>query len=404
MGYESEANLLNFAIEHGIINEAFLKEQVEMQKKKELLEKHTHSIYQGAEGYWYTYIEDRGKRKRIKAVTKEALENKICKFLKQKADDPTIKEIYELWIQDKLRHGEISPATKDRYDIDFRKYFTDTEQMGIKSTDERWIEDFVKNAIFQYKMSPKNFSNFRTLLYGIFKYAKKYGYVNFSITYAVKDIEISPKAFTKKVKRATDQVYLPEEKEAMENYLIQNQDIVNLGLLFMFKTGVRIGELSTLKREDVIDNYAVAIGATETRYKDSEKKVHYDVKESPKSEAGYRYAILPEQYEWILARIMETRPCRKYLSARKDGSRIKTYSFRRRLNYLCTTKVPMEVPKSPHKIRKTYGTILIDGNVKESTITNTMGHTDIGCTKEHYYYDRRKLEEKRRELGNLDEL
>lgn len=52
------------------------------------------------------------------------------------------------------------------------------------------------------------------------------------------------------------------------------------------------------------------------------------------------------------------------------------------------------VKKSPHKIRKTYGSILIDSGVDESLIIEQMGHTDIKTTKEHYYRNRKNKEQK----------
>ena len=38
-----------------------------------------------------------------------------------------------------------------------------------------------------------------------------------------------------------------------------------------------------------------------------------------------------------------------------------------------------------HKIRKTYGTTLIDADVNESTVAEQMGHKDITTTKRYYY-------------------
>lgn len=171
----------------------------------------------------------------------------------------------------------------------------------------------------------------------------------------------------------------------------------------MFKTGVRIGELSALRVCDICD-YTVSIHATETRFKDKNGKVHYDVKEFPKSEAGVRvrFAILPDRYRWILDKVLQINPNGTFLFE-KNGKRIKTYSFRKRLEYICSDKLHMK-PKSPHKIRKTYGTILLDGNVKESTILDTMGHADLNCTKSHYYFDRSGIEDMRKELDALAEL
>lgn len=397
----SDAELLKFAIENGMLDTALVQEKIEMQKREEILKKHAYKIYQGKDGNWYTYLPYEESRKKIKANTKEKVEDKVVSFLKEKEDDPTVKEIFSCWISEKLSRNEISRATYDRYCIDFDKYFVKIKSKRIKEIDECFLEDFVKDSICDFNMTAKCFSNFRTLIYGVFKYAKRKKYVQFSITYTIQDMEISSRAFKKVVKNASDQVYLPCEKDKMETYLTNQLDIVNLGLLFMFKTGVRIGELAALRICDIQD-YTVSINFTETRYKDEDGKVHYEVKEFPKSDAGIRFAILPEKYKWILDKILQINPNGIYLFER-NGKRIKTYSFRKRLEYICSSKLGM-VPKSPHKVRKTYGTILIDGKIKESTILDTMGHSDINCTRGHYYFDRSGIEDKRKELDALVEL
>ena len=258
----------------------------------------------------------------------------------------------------------------------------------------------LKQNIKKYQMTVKNFSNFRIIMYGVFKRAKKKKYINFSITEIMEDMEISKRSFKKVIRVASDQIYDPQEKNLIESYLENHKDIYNLGLLLIFKTGLRIGELSTIKIEE-IDNYTIPINRTEIRYKDDNGKSCYDIKEFPKSEAGLRYAILPEKYKWILDEIMATNP-KEYLFE-NNGKRIRTYSFRKRLDLICKSK--LNIPsKSPHKIRKTYGTILLDGKIRELTILETMGHADIAVTKEHYYFNRTNIEDKRRELDSIKEL
>ena len=398
----SDTELLKYALDNGIINVALVQKQVEMQKREELLNKHLYKIYQGKDEYWYSYLPDEAKgRRKIKARKRESIEDKIIDYWQEKEDDPTVREIFADWLSQKLNLGEISKATYDRYLVDFEKYFQKIEQNKVKSIDECDLETFIRNSIHEFNMTSKAFSNFRTLIYGIFKYAKRKKYVSFSITYTMNDMDISPKAFKPVVRQAKDQVYMPDEKERMEMYLRNHLDIVNLGLLFMFKTGVRVGELAAMKHADV-KNYTVAINSTETRFKDSDGNIKYEVKNFPKSEAGLRFAILPEKYKWILDEIRKENPFGKYLFER-DGKRLKTYNFRERLRYICEHELHMQV-KSPHKVRKTYGSILLDGKVKESTILDTMGHTDISCTKDHYYFDMTSVEEKREELSRVEAL
>lgn len=60
--------------------------------------------------------------------------------------------------------------------------------------------------------------------------------------------------------------------------------------------------------------------------------------------------------------------------------------------------------KSPHKIRKTYGSILLDHNIDNRMIMEPMGHTDISCTENYYHRNRRSIDAKSQILSNIPEL
>ena len=60
--------LLKYAVENGMIDLLYVQEQIEMNKRKELLEKHPYKIYQGKDGKWHTYVSillDNGVDKRF---------------------------------------------------------------------------------------------------------------------------------------------------------------------------------------------------------------------------------------------------------------------------------------------------------------------------------------------------
>ena len=399
----TDNELLKYAIENGIINTALLQEKVDMQKKKAILDKHTYKIYQGNDGKWYTYLPYDNGRKKIKAITEEKLLDKVVSFYEERAEKEekvTVEEIFQRWSSWKLTNKDVSKQTIDRYTIDFDKYFADIKDVDIKGIQDEFMEDFIDKCIAKHDMTAKQFTNFRTVLYGIFKYAKKKKIITFSIAELLSDMEISPKRFKKVAKNPIDQVYGVEEKDKMETYLMENMDIFNLGLLLLFKTGLRIGELAALKREDV-QEYTIYINRTEVRYKNEDDEVMYEVRDFPKSDAGCRFSVIPYQYEWILDKILECGG-KEYLFE-KNGKRIKTYSFRRRLRYICESKIGMK-SKSPHKVRKTYGTILLDGKVRDSTILDSMGHVDLNCTRGHYYFNRSSIEDKRKELSLVNGL
>ncbi|MBQ6887211.1 MAG: tyrosine-type recombinase/integrase [Lachnospiraceae bacterium] len=86
----------------------------------------------------------------------------------------------------------------------------------------------------------------------------------------------------------------------------------------------------------------------------------------------------------------------------KDGERINTNAIRKRVYLVC--KKANAYKKSPHKIRKTYGSILIDNNVDSTLIIAQMGHADILCTEKHYHRNRKSNDKKANIISNIPEL
>ena len=397
----SDAELLKFAIENGMLDAALVQEKIEMQKREELLKKHPYAIWEGKDGKWYTYLPDE-KRKRVPRKRKSyaEIENIIVEYWKEQQENPTVEDVFCEWLNAKLGREEISKSTYDRYKVQFEQCFKKLKGKKIKLITEYDIEEFILNIVHELKLTQKAFSNFRTLIYGIFKHAKKRKLIQFSITQVVADIEISRKNFRKDEKSDDEQVFMIDELPKVIDYLSENGDIINLGLLLIFKTGLRIGELSALKSVD-IDGTVIHVNRTEIRYKGDDKKMVYEVRDFPKTDAGVRDVILPDKYAWVIKKIKLLNPFGEYLFER-DGERIRTYIFRTRLYTVC--KNIQSKKKSPHKARKTYGSILIDSGVPESTVINQMGHTDIKTTKEHYYKNRRSIGQIRDEINKVSGL
>lgn len=166
-------------------------------------------------------------------------------------------------------------------------------------------------------------------------------------------------------------------------YLKSNPTMINLGLLLAFQTGLRCGELAALKPTDVTRK-AIHVQRQEIKYKDeiTQKTVHV-IKDCPKTASGDRYVILPASALETLEMIKELNPNGEFLFE-IDGNRIKYYSYNKALYQLCKDLGLSQ--KSMHKIRRTYGTTLIDAGVAESLIAQQMGHKDISVTKTYYYY------------------
>ncbi|MBQ8054063.1 MAG: tyrosine-type recombinase/integrase [Lachnospiraceae bacterium] len=84
------------------------------------------------------------------------------------------------------------------------------------------------------------------------------------------------------------------------------------------------------------------------------------------------------------------------------GNRIRSQQLRRRMKEICE-EIGITY-KPPHKIRKTYASILRENNVDEQTILDQMGHTTISTTEQHYFRSRRRAAERSKQLGEIGEL
>ena len=79
-----------------------------------------------------------------------------------------------------------------------------------------------------------------------------------------------------------------------------------------------------------------------------------------------------------------------------EGIRIRENTFNKRLERACKK---LDIPvRSTHKIRKTYGTTLLDAHVDDSFVAQQMGHTDVATTRKLYYYSNKNRRNKQRQI------
>ena len=384
--------VLNYAIEHGIIDLSYIENKIEMNKREELLKKHPYEIWIGKDNRYYTYFPEKDNKRMLKSRnTRQKIEDCIVDFWKQEMENPTIYELYIEWVDGKLKREEITITTKNRYDRQYNESMIEFGKNRIKAIEEYDIEKFLLEAIHVHKMTAKGFSNLRTLILGIFKLAKKKKLVQYSIKNVIDDMDISRKLF-RKVKHEDDElIFMDEEVEKVLNYFKQHKlDLKDLGILLLFYTGMRPGELSALTWDDVNGNI-IKIHSTEIRDENENKEYIYEVRDFPKTEAGIRDVIVPQSQLWILKEIKTLNPSGKYVFE-QHGQRIRTCLFDDRIRRICSKLKIKE--KSLNKIRKTYATTLIDKRVDDSLIIAQMGHTDITTTKNYYYKNRKNMQQK----------
>jgi len=282
--YDS-SDLLNYAVQTGIISLDTMLNDIEAMERKELLEQHPYAITvtteKSGKEIFSTYLPspDGNRLFRRRNTREELYEEVILSFYKALQEEIYIENVFYEWIDRKLEFCEIQKASYDRYVNDYKRFF--------------------KNGI-------------RTLIRGIFKYAKKKKYTSISITEFFGDLELPNNLFKRRIIDKQKEVFMENEIPLVIDYLKSKPGIYNLGILLTFQTGLRVGELSTLKPQDLFSRI-IKIRRTEDKYRDDNNKWVVTVKEHAKTDAGNRDLIISTTAQETLDKILALNPAGEYL-------------------------------------------------------------------------------------------
>ena len=384
MEHLTDKAILNYALQNGIIDIYTIQKQIEMNERKRYLEMHKSKIWLSTDEKWYTFVPDatkaKGKRL-VKRKTEEEIKDFLVDFYKEYEEPQTIKKTYEEWISKKLKFEEISKQTVDRYNLDFYKYFSDYLEKDIRRVTEDFLDDFIIENIKKYNMKVKAWSNLRTIIRGLFLFAKKKGYTKINIINYFDELELSRKIFNHEKKKDENVIFTQKEVNAIINHISKSNKLNDFAILFAIYTGMRVGEILALRWEDIKDGY-IHVNRTQIRYHDEYGRVIHEIRDFPKTEAGIRDVVIVPELESVIKALRKVNPFTEYLFEKNDKC-IHKHSVCTRLYYLCDK---FQFPrKGMHSLRRFYATKLINAGVEEIVIISQMGHTNYNTTKSYYY-------------------
>lgn len=365
--------------------------RVEEMRNERFLEQHKYTIWQGGDNNWLTYVPDAKSkygRKQISAVTEDRLKKKLIRFYQELKKAPTFKTMFKLWTAEKLSTG-ISQRTIDKYNNDFVRFFGTSILRDIKMAeiDEEILSNEITRIIREQGLTSKAYSGLKTVVSGILKYSYKKKTSEISPTAFFDSLDLGSRIFTKNVKSDSSQVYSTDDTAKLISVL-ENDNSENrpkaLGVLFTFRTGLRAGELEALKYEDIEKNVLHVRRMHVTNKSDDgpRKQDHKDVLYA-KTDAGIREIILTPKALDVLAEMRTLNPNGNFIFM-QNGNRIYTNTYNSYLSRTCK-RYGIQY-RSMHKIRKTYGTLLLDNNVDDRFVMKQMGHRDISTTQQYYRY------------------
>ena len=366
--------------------------------KAEIQKKHPYSIGKGngKDQRWRTYIPDKTKkygRKLIVKATEEELYEWLNDFYKEKLLDNLLDKVnleifYHEWLKYKRLHTTASTYIT-RIESDWKSFYVGTPiiKIPLKKINKLTLDVWAHQLIKDYDMTRKKYVNVQVIMRQALEYAVDLDIIESN---PMKGLKIDKKIFRKEQKKPDDtQVYTVDERKMMiplawEDYknAVKFYELSPLALMFQFQTGLRIGELCAVKFSDIENENYIHI----------QRMLRRDTKEvvpHTKTDCGDRYVFLTKEAKKLIAIAKERQE--------KTNGKAAGYIFSltsEQITERCITSLLKKycsklgiLYRSSHKVRKTYGSSLLDGGVSLNTTRIMLGHSDEKTTLKYYCFD-----------------
>lgn len=320
-------------------------------------------------------------------VKAELSEKRIKTAVSAVPKNLTLNNLFSMWFSDiRLK---VKESTYMNYQMKYEKHISSSLGKALyeRLTVEK-INDFIQTKLSS-GLSAKYTADIVAVIKSVCRFAKKrFGYEDKSVFMVI------PKAKTKE-KELLDKT----EQTRLNNYLITNPTLSNVGILLSAATGMRIGELCALKWENInLERRILTVRNTVQRIKniDGETATKLIVT-SPKSSSSIREIPLPEFIIPLLSSIKENNNC--YLLSGTGciiEPRVMQYRFKSILKELKLSDV------SFHSLRHLFATNCIAIGVDVKSLSEILGHSSVEITLNRYVHS--SMEQKAKYMKSVSAL
>jgi integrase len=215
------------------------------------------------------------------------------------------------------------------------------------------------------------------------------GFVKYKLKY--------PKETEQKTKHLTK-----DEENVLLNYCLSNINPKTVGILLVIFTGIRIGEVCSIKWSDIdLDRKVINISKTLQRlyFKDVNNSKGFTkvITDSPKSKKSSRHIPLVSKIYEVL-QVVKSRDDYYLITNNTKYCEPRTLreSFRRIM-------IKLDLPNITfHGLRHTFATRCIENGAEYKTLSEILGHSSITTTMNLYVHI--EDEQKRKTLNFLDQI
>lgn len=335
----------------------------------------------------------------IRKVTREAVIEEIWKK-EQSPKSKKLKSVAQKWLE--IRSNEVADGTWNKDYKFVQKYILDSP-LQDRNVDTLKYSDAVRWAEYCLNQKPdmkeKYFKNIRCQMNKIFEFAQQEQLVKEN---PFKNLKMHRDKFQPATEHKDhDLIFSEDEKNKIKSLAwedaTKNRDTAALGLVFLFCTGIRDGELCELRWKDIEnDKLHIQRELVICADKLSGKTAGYKTVFHTKSKAGNRYIPLNTEAKKILAQQREICISKGFSLNDEDCifRRVKTgntcqcttRSFEPKLKRYCRMCGMTEL-KSQHDIRRTFCTNLFYAGMALKDIQKIMGHSSMQMTMEYIKYN-----------------
>lgn len=196
-----------------------------------------------------------------------------------------------------------------------------------------------------------------------------------------------------KMNKKEIQILSNKEKQKLEKYCIQQNDLKSLGILICLNTGLRVGEVCALRWENVdFETRRIHVEKTIERIYSKEENKTIVIIDTPKSITSVRTIPINSKLYNILKQIrgkskktdfvltgssehyVEPRNYQYYFKEILKRSKVKKYKF--------------------HTLRHTFATNCIEAGMDIKSLSEILGHADVSITLNIYVHSSDKAKRK----------
>lgn len=383
---------MQYAIENGIINIAYVQEQIKMKKKQDILKKHPYKIWQGKDGYWRTYLPNGTDRKLVKKRSESDIEDCIVSYWENQHQN-VFKERFSIWVDRQKALGR-SDNTIYKYKADYKRFFEGDifEDMDITEITEVEISELFKRVLSKKEIPYRALKSVFGYMNGVFEKAiiDKVIFIN-PCRYI--DLPIFKQyCAIPKTKTAVQRTLSTDEKKILLKKVRNDGSMAKYAVELSLYTGMRVGELSGLKWEDIDFQAQTLTVCRSEKYNRITKEYYISTTKNDK----VRVLPLTNEMSDLLRRVkkkeMEYGYLTEYVFSNENGRiHASVISDCARNN---TMSGEFSNPKSIHAIRRTLNSNMKCMGVPTPVAASILGHVEK-VNENNYTYDVSSFDTKR---------